>query len=85
MNQLDQKVTEKILEIVKPFHKQEDYELNYLITDDSITFFTSINESEPLSDDVIEQIASILDARFEKCALVNQEYRYRFNLNPCGD
>ena len=85
MAELDQKVTEKILEIVKPFHEQEDYELNYIITDDIITFFASINEAEQISDEIIEKIASILDASFVGSELVNQEYRYKFNLSPCSD
>ena len=33
--------------------------------------------------DSIEKIASIIDGRFEGSSLVNQEYRYKFNLDPC--
>lgn len=85
MVNLDKEIEEKILEIVKPYHEQEDYKLNYLINDEEITFFASINEKEQIPEDVIEKITSILDASYQGSELVNQEFRYKFNLNPCGD
>ena len=33
----------------------------------------------------IEKISSIIDGRFEGSNIVNQEYRYAFNLDPCAD
>ena len=84
MAKLDNNITEKILRIVKPYHQQDEYELNYVIVDNEITFFASINESEQIPEEVIEQIASALDGVFVGCELVNQEYRYKFNLEPCN-
>lgn len=84
MVKLDKGIEEKVLRIVKPFHDEENYELNYVITDDKITFFSSINESKKLNLDAIEQIASAIDGSFEGIQLINQEYRFTFNLNPCG-
>ena len=44
MTDLDKDTEAKILEVVKPYHKEEDYQLNYLITDDNIiNIFSSIN------------------------------------------
>lgn len=81
--ELEKREYDKILKIVEPYHKEESYELNYTIVDDIITFFSSINEFEQIPEEVIEQIASIIDGKFEGKQLVNQEYRYKFNLNPC--
>ena len=48
-------------------------------------FFFPIAEGKELSLDSIEKISSIIDARFEGSNIVNQEYRYAFNLDPCAD
>ena len=80
MTNLEKKIEEKLTEVFKGEFEREDFELNYLITDDVITFFFGISEGKELSLDSIEKIASIIDGRFEGSNLVNQEYRYKFNL-----
>ena len=42
-------------------------------------------EDFELNYDSIEKISSIIDGRFEGSNIVNQEYRYAFNLDPCAD
>ena len=42
-------------------------------------------KGKELSLDSIEKISSIIDGRFEGSNIVNQEYRYAFNLDPCAD
>ena len=78
MVNLEKNIEEKLTEVFKGEFEKEDFELNYLITDDVITFFFP-------SLDSIEKISSIIDGRFEGSNLVNQEYRYAFNLDPCAD
>ena len=51
MAKLDNNIAEKILRIVKPYHQQDEYELNYVIVDNEITFFASINESEQIPEE----------------------------------
>ena len=47
MANLDKNIEEKILEIVEKYQKENTKLLNYLITDDEITFFSPIgNGSE---------------------------------------
>ena len=83
MANLEKNIEEKLTEVFKGEFEKEDFELNYLITDDVITFFFGISEGKELSLDSIEKIASIIEGRFEGSNLVNQEYRYKFNLDPC--
>ena len=90
MANLEKNIEEKLTEVFKGEFEKEDFELNYLITDDVITddvitFFFPIAEGKELSLDSIEKISSIIDARFEGSNIVNQEYRYAFNLDPCAD
>lgn len=85
MADLDKNIEEKVAEVFKDEFDKEDFQLNYLINDDTITFFFGISEGKELSLDAIEKISSIIDGRFEGNALVNQEYRYEFNLDPCAD
>ena len=85
MTNLEKKIEEKLTEVFKGEFEREDFELNYLITDDVITFFFGISEGKELSLDSIEKIASIIDGRFEGSNIVNQEYRYKFNLDPCAE
>ena len=82
MANLEKNIEEKLTEVFKGEFEKEDFELNYLITDDVITFFFPIAEGKEHS---IEKISSIIDARFEGSNIVNQEYRYAFNLDPCVD
>ena len=81
---LDNQRYEKIKRILKPYYKNKDFELNYIVRDyEEINIFISINECEKLPDEVIQQIASALDGVFKGYNLLNQEYRYSFILNPC--
>ena len=83
MADLESNIVEKITNLFKEELGDENYELNYQILDDKITFFFGISEGKDLSQDAIEKVSSILDGSFEGSNLVNQEYRYTFNLNPC--
>ena len=85
MTNLEKNIEEKLTEVFKGEFEKEDFELNYLITDDVITFFFGISEGKELSLDSIEKIASIIDGRVEGSNIVNQEYRYKFNLDPCAE
>ena len=85
MTNLEKNIEEKLTEVFKGEFEKEDFELNYLITDDVITFIFGISEGKELSLDSIEKIASIIDGRFEGSNIVNQEYRYKFNLDPCAE
>jgi len=81
--ELDKNIREKVSNIFKECFNKPDFELNYLITDDIITFFYGINEGMELPEEVIDKISSTLDGSFEGSSIVNQEYRYKFNLKPC--
>lgn len=85
MTNLEKNIEEKLSDVFKSELEKEDFELNYLITDDVITFFFSISEGKELSPDAIEKISSIIDGSYEGSNIVNQEYRYKFNLDPCAD
>ena len=85
MTNLEKNIEEKLTEVFKGEFERDDFELNYLITDDVITFFFGISEGKELSLYSIEKIASIIDGRFEGSNIVNQEYRYKFNLDPCAE
>ena len=83
MTDLDKNIEDKLSLVFKEDLEKEDFELNYLVTDDVITFFFGIGEGKELSLDAIEKISSIIDGRFEGSNIVNQEYRYKFNLDHC--
>lgn len=85
MTSLDKNIEEKLAKVFSEDLEKEDFELNYLVTDDVITFFFGIAEGKELSLDAIEKISSIIDGRYEGSNIVNQEYRYKFNLDPCSD
>ena len=85
MAELEQAIIDKLTAVFKEELDNDDFELNYLITDDVITFFFGISEGKELSLDGIEKISSIIDGGFEGSKIVNQEYRYSFNLDPCSD
>ena len=80
MTDLDKDTEAKILEIVKKYRKEENYQLNYLITDDNvITFFSSINIGKTITAEDLATIAEILNGEFIGFKIVNQEYRFSFN------
>lgn len=85
MTSLDKNIEEKLAKVFSEDLEKEDFELNYLVTDDVVTFFFGIAEGKELSLDAIEKISSIIDGRYEGSNIVNQEYRYKFNLDPCSD
>lgn len=85
MVELDDNIKEKLVKVFKEELNDDDFELNYVITDDIITFSFGISEGKELSLDGLEKISSIIDGRFEGDSIVNQEYRYKFNLDPCSD
>ncbi|WP_297980277.1 hypothetical protein [uncultured Methanobrevibacter sp.] len=85
MVDLEKNIEEKLTEVFKEELGKDDFELNYVINDEEITFFYGISEGKELSLDGIEKISSIIDARFEGSSIVNQENRYKFNLDPCSD
>jgi hypothetical protein len=80
MTNLDKETEEKIYKILKKYQKEEDYNLNYLITDDVITFFLSINEGKLVTVEDLYKISGILNAKVEDMLLVNQEYRFSFKM-----
>lgn len=80
MTNLDKEIEEKIYEVLKKYHKDEEYSLNYLITDNIITFFLSINEGKLVTMDDLYSISGILNAKVEDMILVNQEYRFSFKM-----
>ena len=78
MTDLDKEIEEKIYDILKKYHKDEDYNLNYLITDDIVTFFLSINEGNLVTMEDLYKISGI--AKIKDMVLVNQEYRFSFEM-----
>lgn len=80
MTNLDKKTEEKILEIIGKYHDEEDYILNYIITDNIITFFSSINTGKMITVEDLYKISGILNAEIEGMQLVNQEYRFSFKM-----
>ena len=80
MAELDKKTEDQILEIVGKYQKEENQNLNYLITGDEITFFSSISNGKEITVEDLQVIADILEGSFEGMELVNQEYRFKFKL-----
>ncbi|WP_407377345.1 hypothetical protein [Methanobrevibacter sp.] len=81
MANLDEKIEKQILSIVEKYQKEENRNLNYVITDDEITFFSPINNGKEITVEDLQIIAHILEGSFEGIELVNQEYRFKFK---CG-
>ena len=81
MTNLDNEIEEKILAIVEKYQKEETKLLNYLITDDEITFFSPVANGSQITAEDLEKVASILDGSFAGMEIVNQEYRFKFK---CG-
>ena len=81
MANLDKAVEEEILEIVEKYQKENTKLLNYLITDDEITFFSPIGNGSEITAEDLQKVADILKGKFEGMEIVNQEYRFKFK---CG-
>ncbi|MDO5810002.1 hypothetical protein [uncultured Methanobrevibacter sp.] len=80
MTNLDNEIEEKILAIVEKYQKEETKLLNYLITDDEITFFSPVANGSQITAEDLEKVASILDGSFAGMEVVNQEYRFKFKM-----
>ena len=81
MAKLDEKIEEQILAIVEKYQKENTKLLNYLITDDEITFFSPIANGSQITAEDLQKVADILKGSFEGMEIVNQEYRFKFK---CG-
>ena len=80
MTNLDKDIEEKILAIVEKYQKEGTKLLNYLITDDEITFFSPVANGSQITAEDLQKVASILDGSFEGMEIVNQEYRFKFKM-----
>lgn len=78
MTNLDKSIEEEILAIVEKYQKEDTKLLNYLITDDVITFFSPIANGNQITAEDLQKVAEILNGSFEGMEIVNQEYRFRF-------
>ena len=81
MANLDKEIEEKILTKNKKYQKENTKLLNYLITDDEITFFSPIANGSAITASDLQKVAEILNGSFEGMEIVNQEYRFKFK---CG-
>ena len=81
MANLDKAVEEEILAIVAKYQKDDNKLLNYLITDDVVTFFSPISNGKEITAEDLQKVADILKGSFEGMEIVNQEYRFKFK---CG-
>ena len=80
MTKLDKEIEEKILAIVEKYQKEGTKLLNYLITDDEITFFSPVANGSQITAEDLQKVASILDGSFVGMEIVNQEYRFKFKM-----
>ena len=80
MTNLDKAIEDEILEVVEKYQKENTKLLNYLITDDEITFFSPIGNGNQITASDLQKVADILKGSFEGMELVNQEYRFKFKL-----
>ena len=81
MANLDKNTEEEILAIVEKYQKEGTKLLNYLITDDEITFFSPLANGKAITVEDLQKVADILNGSFEGMEIVNQEYRFKFK---CG-
>ena len=80
MTNLDKSVEEEILAIVEKYQKENTKLLNYLITDDEITFFSPLAIGNSITAEDLQKVADILKGAFKGMQIVNQEYRFIFEL-----
>ena len=80
MTNLDKNIEDEILEIVEKYQKENTRLLNYLITDDEITFFSPIANGSDIADEDLKKVADILEGSYIGKELVNQEYRFKFKM-----
>ncbi|MGN0177534.1 MAG: hypothetical protein ACI389_06855 [Methanobrevibacter sp.] len=80
MTNLDKSVEEEILVIVEKYQKENTKLLNYIITDDEITFFSPLGNGNSITVEDLQKVADILKGSFKGMQIVNQEYRFTFEL-----
>ena len=80
MTNLDKSVEEEILVIVEKYQKENTKLLNYIITDDEITFFSPLGNGNSITVEDLQKVADILKGSFKGMQIVNQEYRFIFEL-----
>ena len=81
MTNLDKEIEKKILAIVEKYQKEGTKLLNYLITDDTVTFFSSIANGSAITAEDLNKVAEILNGTFDGMEIINQEYRFKFIFN----
>lgn len=81
MVDLEKNVEDQIKEIVEKYQKEGNKLLNYLITDDKITFFSTINNGKEITAEDLQKVAEVLNGTFDGFEIVNQEYRFKFTMN----
>ena len=81
MTNLDKSVEEEILAIVEKYQKDDTKLLNYLITDDEITFFSPLANGKAITAEDLQNVADILKGSFIGMEIVNQEYRFKFKMS----
>lgn len=54
--------------------------MNYLITDDEITFFSPLANGNSITAEDLHKVADILKGTFKGMQIVNQEYRFTFEI-----
>jgi transcriptional regulator of heat shock response len=81
MVDLDKNIENQIKEIVEKYQKEGNKLLNYLITDDKITFFSTINNGKEITTEDLQKVAEVLNGTFDGFEIVNQEYRFNFTMN----
>ena len=65
MTDLDKNVENQIKEIVEKYQKEGNKLLNYLITDDKITFFSTINNGKQITAEDLQKVAEVLNGTNE--------------------
>ena len=80
MTNLDKSVEEEILVMVEKYQKENTKLLNYIITDDEITFFSPLGNGNSITVEDLQKVADILKGSFKGMQIVNQEYRFTFEL-----
>lgn len=80
MTNLDKSVEEEILAIIEKYQKEDTKLLNYLITDDEITFFSPLANGNSITAENLHKVADILKGTFKGMQIVNQEYRFTFEI-----
>ncbi len=81
MTNLDENIENQIKSIVEKYQKDDNKLLNYLITDDKITFFSSIMNGKEITAEDLQKVADVLNGTFDGFEIVNQEYRFKFTMN----